>query len=379
MARKRSGPLPFFKAYPSNFLSGCLLLTAEQKGVYYTLLFLLYDRWEPIDDSTLERRRYMAQMCGISIRKMLAVIADLLRSGKLHRRADGRLSNSRFDREMSRLDGSPNDQAFEIAEGEHAKVDVYRPVFEGVFEAKKHAENAEINGDLNGPTSNGNKDLGDPSRARGTRIQNLDSTVPGSDLDRSGDLSQAAEQVIEQEITMICRAIGVDLTASTKRHGWPAQWVRMRTELNITVADMVAAIDSYPSQFKGDSVRSLGLFKDRAIEKRQARDLGDRIGGRVMETKAVAAAAISVDDWTTMLTTFIRIGSWERAKFGPSPLEDGCIVPITMLDKAERYWIKNNNHPEFTLNSGGRVPWHAGIQHGSVTEITPFYRSRSKS
>lgn len=349
---------PYYRAYPSDFLTGVSGLTAEEIGVYRTLLDLMYDRWKPIPWESLAGREFMrhrrklADTCGCTVTLFGKIVARLLVLEKLQKNSDKMLTNPRFERERAKIALVSDENVDENAE-------------------KKSAEKSAVLSDNNG--------LHTPfTRAPESRVQSPDSAVQGTGSVKS-DPHEAADKVIESEITTICKAIGVVLTASTKRHGWPAQWVRMRTELDLTVVDMVAAIDSYPAQFKGDTVRSLGLFKDRAIEKRQARVMNDRIAGRVTDTKAVEVVAISVEQWTEMLTQFIRLGSWNRTTFGPSPLEDGCIVPITMLDNAERYWIKNGNHPEFTLTSGSRVPWRPGTQLGSITEVTPFYRSRTKA
>jgi hypothetical protein len=53
----------------------------------------------------------------------------------------------------------------------------------------------------------------------------------------------ASEQVVESEIAQICRALGVDLQASTPAHNWAYRWARMRVELDITVDDMIASIE----------------------------------------------------------------------------------------------------------------------------------------
>ena len=356
--------LPYYKRYPAGFLRGIQNMTVEQIAVYTVLLEVMYDAWETVEIRTPKQRRDLAGMCGLSPRKFGTTLEELIEADKIQRHLSGRLSNRKFEQLAS-------DRGVITAE---------TPEKTG----EKARDNRAENRDDKSPANNGNNGLQGKtpvSHARANiepRTQNPEqsSAAPSAAGSKPG-LGEQAEQVIETEIAQICRALGVVLTSSTHRHAWPARWVEMRTAHNLTVGDMVAAIDSYPAQFKGDSVKSLGLFKDRAIEKRQARELGDRIAGRAHEQQQVVASSITDEQWNTMLAQFIRLGSWDRALFGPSPLEDGCIVPRKKLDNAERYWISNGNHPEAMHHGGTREPWAPG-KAGSVREITPFFRSRAK-
>lgn len=336
---------PFFKCYPSNLLSGCIKLSAEEKGVYYTLLMLLYDGWEAIDDGTVKQRQDLARFCGTSTRGFTTIRDRLLTlPEKLTRDADGRLTNARFERERAWL----------------AK-------FKTEIEAEKKPSIQKINGPLNRPTSNENKDLLDPSCARESRLQSLDSIVP----DEKGALSEESEQIVESEIQQICRAIGVELRQSTKRNNWPYHWVQLRTENNLIVEDMVAAIDSYSGQFKGEQCRSLGMYKARAIEKRVARELNDRLAGRAQRARVIDASNVSAEEWGDRLRLFVMQGTWSPA-YGPSPLEPGPhLVPEPMLVNAQRYWVEQGNHPRIMHYGGTAVPWVAG-KAGMVRKVTPF-------
>jgi uncharacterized protein YdaU (DUF1376 family) len=363
--------LPYYKRYPAGFLRGIQNMTVEQIAVYTVLLEVMYDAWETVEIRTPKQRRDLAVMCGLSPRKFGTTLDELIGLDKIQRTLSGRLSNRKF----------------ELLAKDRGVITAATPEKSGKNTRDNPADNRGDNQvDTNG--TNGLTPHEDGlTRARANiepRTQNLEQSGDQAQ-EQAGQgtppsepaLGETAEQIVESEISQICRAIGVDLQRDTRRHTWPARWVRMRTENNLTVRDMLAAIDSFSAQFKGEQCTSLALFKDRAIEKRAARELGDRIAGRMTATKAIEASTLTDQQWKDQLALFIRLGSWDRATFGPSPLEDGCIVPITMLDNAERYWIKNGNHPEAMHHGGTRVAWERG-KAGSVREITPFFRSRAK-
>jgi uncharacterized protein YdaU (DUF1376 family) len=326
--RKTAGPLPFYKAYPANFLSGCMSLAAEQKGVYYTLLNLLYDRWETIDDSTLERRQYLARVAGISTKGFGIIRDQLIAEGKLHRAPDGTLSNARFDRELARMSDS-SDQVQDIIT----------------------ANNSLKNVPKNLHATNENKGLSASSRARvlETRSQNLDSTSAGTGL------SDETERHLESEISQICRAIGVDLQADTRRITWPQQWLRMKDSAGVELVDILEAIKGFQN-IKPDQVRSLALFKDRAIERRQARVLHDKLAAHRVAREVSDVSTVTDDRWHEALALFLSIGAWDP-RLGPSPPHPGCLAPTAMLDRAEKFWIKQGNHPDGMHVGGTRDPW----------------------
>jgi uncharacterized protein YdaU (DUF1376 family) len=126
--------LPWYKRYPANFITGTLSLSAEEKGVYSTLLDMLYDRGSAIEDSP----RDLGRICGTSTRRFGIVRDMLLRIGKLLRTADGRLSNAKFEEEIAKTAAKRS--------GKKSRN----------FGKKKSAEPAKING------------------LRGHRIQNTD-------------------------------------------------------------------------------------------------------------------------------------------------------------------------------------------------------------
>jgi len=86
---------PWYKRYPSDFITGTLGMSLEEKGAYSILLDLIYDRGRPIPDDA----RYLAGVCGCSVRKWNTIRERLIETGKITCR-DGVISNSRAEKEI---------------------------------------------------------------------------------------------------------------------------------------------------------------------------------------------------------------------------------------------------------------------------------------
>lgn len=87
---------PWYKRYASNFITGTIALSLEEKGAYAIFLDLLYDHREPIEDNDA----WIARACGCSTRKWRAIRARLIDLQKIVVLEGGKLTNRRFDREM---------------------------------------------------------------------------------------------------------------------------------------------------------------------------------------------------------------------------------------------------------------------------------------
>lgn len=88
---------PWYKRYPSDFIAGALGLTLEEKGAYSIVLDLIYDRGRPIADDA----RYIAGVCGCSVRRWKAIRKRLIETGKIVA-ADGVISNSRAEKMLEK-------------------------------------------------------------------------------------------------------------------------------------------------------------------------------------------------------------------------------------------------------------------------------------
>lgn len=86
---------PWYKRYGADFVHGTLGLTLEEKGAYSLCLDLIYDRGGPIPDDA----RWLAGVCGVSLRKWTSLRDRLIQTGKLVA-SPGHLSNTRAEREI---------------------------------------------------------------------------------------------------------------------------------------------------------------------------------------------------------------------------------------------------------------------------------------
>ena len=80
----------WYKRYPSDFLNGVADLSAEERGVYATLLDMMYDQRGSIADDP----KRLARRCGCSTRRFNQVQTRLLACGKIVS-FEGRLFNKR--------------------------------------------------------------------------------------------------------------------------------------------------------------------------------------------------------------------------------------------------------------------------------------------
>jgi len=88
--------LPWHKHYHQDALNGMANLPVDLRGVFYTLLDLMYDRREPLAESD---QMFAARMC-CSVRKWKSYRDQLVNLGKIHFTKEGKLSNSRFENEL---------------------------------------------------------------------------------------------------------------------------------------------------------------------------------------------------------------------------------------------------------------------------------------
>ncbi|PZQ13650.1 MAG: hypothetical protein DI565_14000 [Ancylobacter novellus] len=86
---------PWYPRYGADFVHGTMGLSLEEKGAYSLCLDLIYDRGGPIPDDA----RWLAGVCGVSVRKWGALRQRLLEVGKLVLRETG-LSNVRAENEL---------------------------------------------------------------------------------------------------------------------------------------------------------------------------------------------------------------------------------------------------------------------------------------
>ena len=90
--------LPYYKAYPRDFIEGTIGMPFELKGAYRLLLDLIYMQGGRLPDDA----KYISGLLGCSVRAWNKYRSDLLSAGKIQ--ADlGIISNFRADKELESL------------------------------------------------------------------------------------------------------------------------------------------------------------------------------------------------------------------------------------------------------------------------------------
>jgi uncharacterized protein YdaU (DUF1376 family) len=95
--RVRNG-LPYYKAYPRDFIEGTIGMPFEIKCAYRVILDLIYMQGGNLPDDD----RYISGLLGCSIRKWKSIRSDLISRGKLDV-SDGFLTNKRARKELETL------------------------------------------------------------------------------------------------------------------------------------------------------------------------------------------------------------------------------------------------------------------------------------
>lgn len=85
---------PWFRFFASDWLSGTLVLSCEERGAYITLIAMMYDRGGAITNDIIS----LARSCCVTNSKMRKLIDSLQRAGKIVVQ-DGMISNQRMDKE----------------------------------------------------------------------------------------------------------------------------------------------------------------------------------------------------------------------------------------------------------------------------------------
>jgi hypothetical protein len=107
----------FYRRDPSKALSGMIGLTLEERGVYNTVLDLLYSTWRPLEDD----RAFIANWCGCAVQKLNPIIRRLVEKGRLITfEESGRtyLSDDAFEAERSAVKGGATSRSGRTQTGE---------------------------------------------------------------------------------------------------------------------------------------------------------------------------------------------------------------------------------------------------------------------
>lgn len=95
----------FYRRDPNKALSGMIGLTLEERGVYNTVIDMLYQTWRPLEDD----RRFIANWCGCAVQKLNPILNRLVEKGRLITFEEGGrtyLSDEAFETERNAVKGA---------------------------------------------------------------------------------------------------------------------------------------------------------------------------------------------------------------------------------------------------------------------------------
>lgn len=90
--------LPYYKAYPRDFIEGTIGMPFEMKAAYRLILDLIYMQSGALPDDA----RYISGLLGVSVRRWNSIRSYLIDAGKIHVSGDV-LRNYRADKELETL------------------------------------------------------------------------------------------------------------------------------------------------------------------------------------------------------------------------------------------------------------------------------------
>ncbi len=107
----------FYRRDPSKALSGMIGLSLEERGVYNTIIDLLYSTWLPLEDD----RAFIAGWCGCAVQKVGPIIRRLIEKERLITFTEGGrtyLSDAEFEVERKAVKGSTKTRSGRAQVGE---------------------------------------------------------------------------------------------------------------------------------------------------------------------------------------------------------------------------------------------------------------------
>lgn len=304
----------FYRRNPGDALAGMVGMSLEERGVYNTIIDLIYLTWRPLEDS----RQYIAGHCGCAVQKLNPIIDRLIARGKLLRFEEEGvwyLSNRRFEDERSEVKGPAKTRSGRGKVGEKsAGVGEKSAVLSGKNEEnqsvkpldrQERQENKEANASSVASAA--------PTATIGALALPLGEPDPerrrGEPWDRDpdfGKLWDTAPPLMRKR-------------AKSKAKVWP-EWVRAK-KLALPAA-ILAGFDRYKTLDR-DLPRSGGpglhiWLKDRTWE---FWTCGEVVDPTVNWTDA---------EWTVALRLWREDGEWSH-DFGPPPGQPGCRAPARLL------------------------------------------------
>lgn len=279
--------LPWHKHYHADALNGMASLPVDLRGVYYTILDLIYDRRGPLAESD---SMMAARMC-CSVRKWVSYRDALLRMGKIEMDSEGRIINKRAENELK--------TSRKLAEN-------------GAKGGRARAENAKEHNKNKDGSENGFKPDPKPQK-------------PEPELE--GANAPSAREVVEDIWRLLPR----------KKRGGTSKAKLLKPvgkllKAKVDPAKVIAAVASCYSEPR--HTEDDGQF---------APAIYSWLADGVWENwQATAPGEVQVDEWKPLLRAYCETRHWPAALAGPAPHEDGCRAPADMLEATAAYFERRD-------------------------------------
>lgn len=264
--------LPYYKAYPRDFIEGTIGMDFETKAAYRLVLDLIYMQGGALPDDA----RYISGLLGCSVKKWNGLREALILAGKIEVR-NGVLGNHRADKELETL---------------------------GKFQDKQRENRSR------------------PNKNKAIKSPAFDHTEPDTDKERDKSLSSAQVREVVDEILKIIPK--------------PKARMAPKKTLPRTVKGLLAkhSPESLLSAVRAcytsaDSTREGGQYAP-AIHKFLTTGMWENwLPGAEPEQ---AVTDIPDDQWRRMLKAYHDSGSWPPFA-GPSPAQPDCRAPAPILER----------------------------------------------
>lgn len=191
----------FYRRNPNDALAGMVGMSLEERGVYNTVIDLLYSTWRPVEDS----RQFIAGWCGCAVQKLNPILDRLIARGKLIRFEESGsfyISNQRFEDERAEVRGQGKSRSGRGKVGEKSD------------DVGGKSVGVEQNTEVVGGKGEGNQSDAPLDKNREDKKKNTPHTPNGGGLFEEGEGGQA---VPVDEVKAAFDA----WNAVAKRHGLP--------------------------------------------------------------------------------------------------------------------------------------------------------------
>lgn len=301
----------FYRRDPGLALQGMSSMSLEERGVYNTVIDLLYLTWRPLEDD----RGYIAGHCRCAVQKLNPILNRLIAAGKLVTFVEGGrsyISNPTFERERTAVKGAAKTRSCrgEVGEksaevGEKSEgVENNSPLLWCDVEENQHdkaLEKSRVEKTIDNPPTpqeggQGESLFGDkPDEPEGRRRPKV--KLPAG--------LPTAEQVSEAQAKARAAGANVDMAYQAERfRNWAESKDARYADWGRTWANWaLKSIQDAPK------VAIIGAAKPAATQE-------DRNAW-----------------WDRRVAEFRKSRHWNEVDWGPRPGRDGCKVPAEILAK----------------------------------------------